>query len=200
MKKMMTIAGLSLLPIASAMAENKAATKAAAPPRIDIATPESALKTYWNYLDWRENLLAPKEAPLDATRKMRDELLANKRLEDEKNLELDRIPMQMRRTILKTNQVSAERVEIDAKITNLTPLSEEFSEEKLLRELSGRQKFIPVLEQRKKGDEFKYTLIKDKAGWKVADVQIKIDTMGVQVMQPAFSFEAIPYSRYRLLP
>lgn len=200
MNKAFVIFGLSFLMAASAAAENKAVKGAAHPPRIDISTPEKALKSYWNYLDWRDVLTAPVVDLPSAAKKIREELLVGKRLDDEKALDLDRMPKQFNRTIIKVNEISDAKAEIDANITNVTPLPDAYSEEKLLHELTGRQTTIPVLEQRKKGAEYKYTLVKDKAGWKVADVIFVSSTGGFSVQQPAYVFEAIPYSTFKLIP
>jgi hypothetical protein len=200
MNKTSIIFGLSFLMTFSAAAENKAVKEADHPPRIDISTPEKALKTYWDYLDWRDVLTAP-IIDLPASAKIiREELLVGKRLEDEKKLDMDRIPKQMHRTIIKINEISDSKAEIDAKITNVTQLPDAYAEQKLLSELTGRQKIIPVLVQKKKGAEFKYTLVKDKGGWKVADVLFVSSTGGFAVEQPAYIFEEIPYSTYKLIP
>lgn len=200
MNKAFVIFGLSFLMTFSAAAENKAVKEAGHPPRIDISTPEKALKTYWDYLDWRDVLTAQIVDLPTAAKKIREELLVGKRLEDENKLDLDRIPKQINRTIIKVNEISDAMAEINAKIINVTPLPDAYAEEKLLRELTGRQTIIPVLEQRKKGAEFKYILVKDKAGWKVADVLFVNSTGGFPLQQPAYVFEAIPYSTYKLIP
>lgn len=191
---------MSFLIAAPAPAENKAVIETGYPPKIDISTPEKALKTYWGYLDWRDVITAPITDLPPVAKKIRGELLAGKRLEDENNLDLDRIHKQFNRTIIKVNKIADDKAEIDAKITNVTPLPDAYSEEKLLSELTGRMKIIPVLEQRKKGAEFKYTLIKDETGWKIADVLFISSTGGFAVVQPAYIFEAIPYSTFRLTP
>lgn len=134
------------------------------PPAADLASPESALRSYWGLLDWREQALLER-GPADPTeaayQRQMLEITAGRTREFHQSVQSliqQRRRTKLERRIVSNTQESPQRAVIVANIRNVTPVPK------------GAKPSPALVRQRKKGEDFKYVLVLDATQWKVLEV------------------------------
>lgn len=171
--------------------------------KINISTPENAVKTYWAYLEWQEDqaALAWNQPWVRDEQHYRTRLLAGERLEAEEQRDAERQRRIFKREILSVKQLSDTEAEVVSKVFNTLPIAIPVSnpEDKRNRQ-EIREEKLWIL-QKQNGGEFKYILTKDQAGWKINQILMRTPiAYGPDTWSPYYTLRTMPFSGVSLAP
>lgn len=136
------------------------------PPAIDTASPETALRSYWAYLDWKDRIVSQyiQSSVNRSDAGIRTRLLGGERLALENWRDREQSPKSFQREIIKTVQSGDDSAEIFAHIRNVTPIDPPVDPNRLSRV----NKLL--FSHRTEGVTFKYLLGKKDGAWKIMQV------------------------------
>jgi len=189
---------LCLFSIASSIAMAEGGAGVSVPsPAIDTSSPEAALRSYWDYLDWRDRVslqyIQSSEYRMDAN--LRNSLLDGERLALENWRDREHSPKIFRREIVKTIQLGAVSAEIVTHIRNVTPTEPAINPKRL-----GKMDKL-LFGQKTNGRMFKYLMGKKDGAWKVQQVFAEQSIYGDKTgWEPAYTIPLMPANTIALDP
>ena len=147
--------------------------KIAAPeaPKLDFSTPDRALKSYWAQKDWfrESSRLEQEEFNKKNILAKEKDIMAKVTTGEVREFYIKYEPVEYpkyRREILSVNQETQSRAVALVKITNIAPIPR------------NAEPTSKDLEEREKGEQFRYVLESDGNEWKVAEVSLFQNYLG----------------------
>lgn len=179
-----------------AVAEEEADVLASLP-AIDTSSPETALKSYWVYLDWKDRIFSQylQSSTYRFDAQIRDRLLEGERLVLENWREKERFPKSFRREIVQIVQSGEDTAEIIAHIRNVTPNEPAAA--------PGNMSKVDKLmfSQKTNGRRFKYLMGKKDGAWRVTQVLVEKAIYGDKTgWEPAYTIPFAPANTLALDP
>ena len=135
-------------------------------PKADLATPQSALRSYWNVRDWYEPLLTEtyreisraSDARMPSVDDAYGEVMAGDALAYHRGSEWIPPPLVVAREIRELKHETASRAVIVVHLRNVAPIPE------------GARPSEWEVARRAAGALFRYVMLQDADGWKVAEI------------------------------